>query len=340
MIRKKGLYVLSADGYNGIYGAEDRVEIEKMIDIIGPPVPVESLRENPEALKDAEIILSGRGGPKLDAEFLRKAPLLKAFFYGGGSMENIITDEVWGRAIIVSSAYAANAIPVAEYTLASIIFSLKNFLRYANEVKEKKTFPPVGQVAGCYGSTVGIVSLGMVGRIVAEKLKSFDVKIIAYDPFFKKTEAERMNIKLVSLEELFSNSDVVSVHAPLLPETEGMIKGKHFETMKHGASFINTSKGAVVCESEMVELASRRGDIQFILDVTHPEPPEGASPLYSLPNVILTPHIAGSMGTECRRMGHYMVEELKRYLTGAPLKWQLTRDLLRNSSHSPSPGKN
>ena len=91
-------------------------------------------------------------------------------------------------------------------------------------------------------------------------------------------------------------------------------------------SFINTSRGAVVHETEMIEELTKRPDILAVLDVTHPEPPAEGSPLYTLPNVILTPHMAGSIGPECRRMGRYMVEELQRYCAGQPLRWALTRE--------------
>jgi phosphoglycerate dehydrogenase-like enzyme len=96
--------------------------------------------------------------------------------------------------------------------------------------------------------------------------------------------------------------------------------------MKPGSTFINTARGAVVDEPALIEVFSRRPDLFAVLDVTYPEPPLPGSPLYTLPNIILTPHIAGSLHHECRRMGHYMVEELKRYLSGEPLLWSLTKE--------------
>src|SRR5205823_690272 len=125
----------------------------------------------------------------------------------------------------------------------------------------------------------------------------------------------------------------VSLHTPHLPETEGMITGRHLDSMKRGATFINTARGQVVREGEMIEVLSRRPDLQAVLDVTAPEPPAADSPLYTLENVVLTPHIAGSLGEECRRMGRYMVDELRRYLAGEPLKWQVTPQTAAHSSH-------
>jgi phosphoglycerate dehydrogenase-like enzyme len=129
------------------------------------------------------------------------------------------------------------------------------------------------------------------------------------------------------LDEVFRRADVVSLQTPWLKETEGMITGQHFAAMKPGATFINTARGAVVREPEMIAVLQQRPDLFAVMDVTHPEPPAPDSPLYTLPNVVLTPHIAGAMGDECRRMGHYMVEELRRYLQGDDLEWRITRDM-------------
>ena len=96
--------------------------------------------------------------------------------------------------------------------------------------------------------------------------------------------------------------------------------------MKPYSTFINTSRGAVIRENEMIEVLRQRPDLWAVLDVTYPEPPPPDSPLYTLPNVLLTPHIAGSMGEECRRQGRYMIEELERYLAGQPLSWAVTKE--------------
>jgi phosphoglycerate dehydrogenase-like enzyme len=137
------------------------------------------------------------------------------------------------------------------------------------------------------------------------------------------------------MEELFVRSDVVSLHTPLLIETHGIITGDHFKSMKRGATFINTARGQIVREREMIDVLSDRPDLWAVLDVTNDEPPRPQSELYDLPNVVLTPHMAGSVGKECRRMGQYMVDELKRYLAGEPLKWVVTPELAHRSSHRP-----
>lgn len=167
----------------------------------------------------------------------------------------------------------------------------------------------------------------MIGKRVCELLKPFDLEILAYDPFVSAEQAERLKVRLCSLETLFRQSDVVSLHTPWLKETEGMIRGEHLASMNKGATFINTSRGAVVNEPEMIRVLQERPDLQAVLDVTYPEPPEPGSPLYTLPNVVLTPHIAGSLARECSRMGMYAAEEARRFVQGEPPRYAITREL-------------
>ncbi|HEY8744097.1 MAG TPA: hydroxyacid dehydrogenase [Chloroflexota bacterium] len=325
-MQQKALYLLNSSAYDQIYGPGERAEIAALVDVFAPPQTSESIRSDPAVLWEAEIILSGWGMPPVDAEFLAQAPQLRAIFYGAGSVRGFVTEALWQRVVVVTSSYAANAVPVAEYTLAATLFSLKHGWGFLQAIKRDGKFPPRTAVPGAYGSTVGIVSLGMVGRLVVERLRPFDLRLIAYDPFVTPAEAATLGVELVTLEHLFRVADVASLHTPWLPETVGMITGTHLASMKAGATFINTARGAVVREDEMIAVLQRRPDLQAVLDVTYPEPPLPGSPLFSLPNVVLTPHIAGSRDAECRRMGRYAVDELQRYLAGEPLHWQISRE--------------
>ncbi|MEH7413805.1 hydroxyacid dehydrogenase [Neobacillus drentensis] len=319
----KGIYLL--DHFELIYGSACK-EINKQVHIFAEPQTKQSIKRNPEILSNVEVIFSGWGCPKLDQTFLEYAPNLQAVFYGAGSIKGIVSEEFWKRNIVISSAYEANAIPVVEYTLSQILFSLKRGWFYVNEVKKNACYPVKEQVPGVYGSTVGLVSLGMIGRKVAEMLKQFDCKVVAYDPYLSEQEAIALNVELCSLEDVFKRADVVSLHTPWIKETEGLITGQHIISMKRNATLINTSRGAVVREQEMIEVLHLRSDIYAILDVTYPEPPLKDSHLYTLENVILTPHIAGSQSDECKRLGKYMAQELGRYLQGQPLKWRITKE--------------
>jgi phosphoglycerate dehydrogenase-like enzyme len=322
----KALFLLSADAYNRIYGDPEREDIASMVEITAPQQTVESVREHPEVLADIDAIFSGWGMAPLDEAFLAAAPRLKAIFYGAGSIRYFATDEAWDRGITITSAWAANAVPVVEYTLSQIMFSLKRGWHHALTIKREQRWIPQAPVPGAYDSTVGLISLGMIGRMVAERLRALDANVIAYDPFVSAGDAAALGVTLVALDEVFARADVVSLHAPKLPETLGMITGAHMATMKEGATFINTARGAIVREGEMTAVLAERPDLFAILDVTNPEPPVEGSPLYTLPNVVLTPHIAGSMDSECRRMGRYMVDECRRYLAGEPLRWAIDRE--------------
>ncbi len=270
---------------------------------------------------EAEVVLASWGCPVMDAGFLDAAPRLRLVLYAAGSVRAFVTDAFWERGIRVSSASALNAVSVAEYALAVILFSLKHGWRLMHEPGGSRM-----PIPGAFGATIGLVSLGAVGRLVRKMLRPHQLHVVAYDPGLTDRDMRSLGVRAVDLAELFRTSDVVSLHAPLLPETRGMVTGAHIESMRPGATLINTARGAIVREAEMAAVLGRRRDLQAVLDVTEPEPPLSGSPLLHLPNVVLTPHIAGAIGPERRRLGRGMVEELRRYVRGEPLQWELTRD--------------
>ncbi len=227
MSRPKALYILGEEAHRQIYGPAERAEIEVLVELCGPPQTKESVWRNPELLREVEVVLSGWGAPVIDSRFLEHAPRLKAVFYGAGSVRGFTTPELWERAVTVVSAYSANAMPVAEYTLAAILFSLKHGWRFLLEARREQRRPLRTPVPGAYGSVVGLVSLGMIGRLVRERLRPFDLRVVAYDPYVDPSTARELGVELLPLEQLFREVDVVSLHTPWLPETEGLITGGH-----------------------------------------------------------------------------------------------------------------
>ncbi len=322
----KGLIILDAHAFELIYGAEYRAEIAGRVELLAEPMNRSEALARPDLLAEVEVIFSGWGSPCFDAAFLAAAPRLRAVFYGAGSIRHFTPEAFWARNITITSAYAMNAVPVAEFTLATILLSLKNFWVQALETKRLGRFPERPVCAGGFGSKVGLISLGMIGRMVRERLRPFDLEVLAYDPFVTPEQATALGIELASLDEIFERCDVVSLHTPWLKQTEGMIQGRHFELMKKHATFINTARGAVVREAEMIEVLTRRVDLTALLDVTFPEPAAVDSPLWTLPNVVLTPHIAGSQDRECRRMGRLMLDEFDRWSRGGNLLWAISRE--------------
>ncbi|MCL4543150.1 MAG: hydroxyacid dehydrogenase, partial [Chloroflexi bacterium] len=281
-MKPKALYILNSDAYEWIYGPDERRDIAAMVDVIAPPQNRASITADLSVLSEVEIVLAGWGTPVMDAAFLQQAPRLRAVFYGAGSVRGFVTDTLWERGVVVTSSFAANAVPVSEYTLAAILFSLKHGWRVAAQIKRLGAYPPRPPVPGAYGSTVGLISLGMVGRLVAERLRPFDLRVIAYDPSVQPRTASALNVESTSLEALFDQADVVSLHTPWLPETEGMITGALLDRLKPGATFINTARGAIVRQDELIDVLTRRPDLWAVLDVTYPEPPPPGSPLYTL----------------------------------------------------------
>ena len=275
---------------------------------------------------DAELILSGWGMPRMDERFFEQFPHVRAVFYAGGSIRSFMTDTAWDRGVRVTSAASVNARPVAEFTFAQIVLSLKCVFAQSRDCRANRRFARQPErIPGAFGSTVGLISLGEIGRMVAQRLTQLEVQVVAFDPYTPPSRAAEYGVTLLPLEEVFARSDVVSCHAPLLPTTTRLIRGEHLAKLPPQATFINTSRGAVVAEDELIEVLQRRPDLTALLDVTDPEPPSSDSPLFTLPNVFLTPHISGSVDRECHRMGHFVLEEVQRYLRGEPLLGEVTR---------------
>ncbi len=280
-----------------------------------------------DSLATADYILATWGMPKMDARLLDAMPRLRAVFYAAGSVKYFLTPAVAERGIAISSAWRANAIPVAEYTLGAILLGLKSFFACSTHLRNSKSWTRPRPVPGLYKSRVGLISLGAIGRRVVDLLKPFELEVCAWDPHLSPDDVAPLAVRLAGLDEIFEESDVVSVHAPWLPETVGLVDSTLLRAMRPGAVFINTSRGAVVDEPALIETMRERPDLTAILDVTYPEPPPSNSPLFTLPNVYLTPHIAGSVGGEVSRMGEWMVDELLRALEGTPLKHAVDPEL-------------
>jgi len=336
MNKPKGLFALEPPFFDLVYGGENFRRLQNLVDIHSPSLTRQQILERPEVLRDVELIFSSWGAPSFDRTILEAAPRLQAVFHAAGTVKPLVTDEFWSRKVTLANAASANAIPVAEFTLAQIILSLKRTWWYIREIERTSSYPDrtshQSYGPGCYGSVIGIVSLGRIGRLVVERLRILDVRVIAYDPFVSPKRARELGVELVSLEDLFVRSDVVSLHTPWLAETDGLITGRHLASMKHNATLINTARGRIVREKEMLEVLQQRPDLFAILDTVADEPPPKDSPLYHLPNIVLTPHIAGSQHDECRRLGRFMVDETERFLSGENLLWQVTPEQMASEA--------
>lgn len=271
------------------------------------------------ALARAEVLITGWGCPHIGADVLNTAPRLRTVLHAAGSVRSMLGAAVWERGINVSSAAQANALPVAEYALAAILFAGKNVFALRDRFRTEHVFPPTHDYAavGNLGRRIGVIGASRVGRRVMELLRPFDLAVSLYDPYVDDDQARALGAVPLALDELLRSSDIVSLHAPDIPETHRMLNRERLALIPDGGVLINTSRGTLVDPQALTdELMS--GRIGAVLDVTEPEPLPADSPLYRLPNVFLTPHIAGSLGNELERLGRTVVEELERLAAGLP----------------------
>ncbi|WP_042401859.1 hydroxyacid dehydrogenase [Streptacidiphilus carbonis] len=307
-----------------LFDAEAGQRLSRLVELGHDPELVLDEFDSPRAravLADVEVLVTGWGCPRLDEELLRHAPRLRAVVHTAGTVKNHVTDACWRRGLQITSAAGANAVPVAEYTLAAILFANKQVLTTRDGYRRSRGRSTDWHArlagAGNYRRRIGVVGASRIGRRVVELLGPFDLEVLLSDPFLAPEEAARLGARLVPLPELFRGCDVVSVHAPWLPSTEGLVSRSLLASMPDGATLINTARGALVDQPALErELVS--GRLNAVLDVTTPELLPPSSPLYDLPNVLLTPHIAGSMGGELRRMADFALDELERWTRGVP----------------------
>lgn len=309
-----------------VYALERRQQLEDSYSFFDMVVTPDNIEEHLDALPDLEYIFSTWGMWRLSEEQLDRLPQLKAVFYAAGSVKGF-AETYLDRNIVVMSAWAANAIPVAEYTLAQVILAGKQYWQCIRQDRRKEARK---LLKGNFDQSLALIGAGMIGRKVIELLRPFSIKVSIVDPFISDDEATAMGVRKVSLEEAFAGHQIVSNHLPNIPETVGLLRHQHFASMPEGATFINTGRGAQVVESELQSVLQVRPDLTALLDVTFPEPPEEGSLFYTLDNVVLTPHIAGSLGLEVVRMADYAIEEAGRYDAGEHLQYAVTKDMLKH----------
>jgi phosphoglycerate dehydrogenase-like enzyme len=281
-------------------------------------------------LSDVELLITGWGCAPLTADVLGAAPRLRAIVHTAGTVRHHVTDACWERGIAVSSAAAANAVPVAEYAVSMILLAGKRVPEIARRFRGERVqqdwnvlFPE----AGNYRTTVGLLGASLIGRRVAELLRPFDVEVLLHDPYVADDEIRELGADPVELDEVFARGRVVSLHAPLLPSTRGMVDARLLGLMPDGATLINTARGGLV-DHVALERELLSGRLRAVLDVTTPEPLPADSPLWDCDGVLLTPHIAGSKGNELRRLADSAADEVQRWAAGRPFAHPVRRELL------------
>lgn len=298
--------------------------------ILSQKINQKNLEENADFLADCEIAFSTWGMPQFTKEEIAKyMPKLKAVFYAAGTVQYFARPFL-ESGIKVFSAFAANAVPVAEYTFAQITLAAKGYFQSAKyyHILPVRSLAFANSSTGNFGCKVGLVGLGAIGKMVAERLKALDVDVYACDPFIPEETAKELGVTLVDMETLFSECDIISNHLANKPELENIFNRKLFKKMKKRSTFINTGRGAQVAEYQLALSLLLHPSRTFVGDVIKREFFPYINPLFWCPNAILTPHIAGSTGKEPQRMAYYMMEEMERFIANESVKYEVTLDSL------------
>ncbi|MEV5506161.1 hydroxyacid dehydrogenase [Streptomyces orinoci] len=278
---------------------------------------LEELTTLTTSLTDAELLLSGWGHTLvLDRPTLAGAPALRAVVHTGGSVKGLVTNATWERGLLVSTAAGINAGPVADYTVAVILLAAKKALSAA-----LGGWPEFAARQGTDGTVIGVVGASRVGRKVIARLLAAEsgYRLLLYDPYVPAAEAEQLGVHLLDLDSLCRQCRVLTLHAPELPATRGLLSARRLALLPDGATVINTARGSLI-DTEALARECASGRLDAFLDVTDPEPLPPGHPLLGLPNVLLTPHIAGAQGSEARRLGLFAVREVERLARGERLR--------------------
>jgi D-3-phosphoglycerate dehydrogenase len=267
-----------------------------------------------DAGKYSALIVRSRS--KVTKDVIDGGKGLKVIGRAGVGVDNIDVAAATARGVMVVNAPTANTISVAELAFGLILSLARNLPRADASMKAGKWDKKAFMGTEIHGKTLGLVGSGRIGTDVAKKAAGFGLRVIAYDPYLKKEAAEKAGILLVdSLDMLLAESDIVSIHAALTKETQGMIGRTQLAKMKKTAFIINCARGGIVEEGALCEALKNRTIAGAGLDVFENEPPAG-SPLLALDNAVLCPHIGASTGEAQKKAGGIIAEQVRTALKG------------------------
>ena len=301
-LSQKGKTILSADSEVKDYSG---ISAQKLLESIG----------------DCNALIV-RGRTKVTTALLEAAPKMKVVGRAGVGVDNIDLAAAQSRGVTVINSPTATTIAVAEHTLALMLALVRNISRADYSMKsglwEKK------QLAGAelYAKTLGIIGMGNIGSGVAQRAAAFGSHILGYDPFLDDAAIRQRAAQPAALNDLLAQSDLISLHIPLTPETRGMINGQTIGLMKRGASLICAARGGIIDETALLNALESGQIAGAALDVFGTEPP-GLTALVSHPNVVATPHIGAQTNEAQERAAVDISEEVLAALKGEPLRWKI-----------------
>jgi phosphoglycerate dehydrogenase-like enzyme len=332
------LVIVRPSDYEVLFTAETEQELREIAQV--------TFREKRDRLTSEELaalipsydcLLGGWGTPRLTDDVLDAADALKLYMHSAGSIKSIVPPKVFDRGIVVTHGAGAIATGVADLSVCLIWMMLRLPHRMDaalkagagwNEAKE----PGFGQPAPSLGyelsgQRIGVLGAGHTGRHFIKLVRSLGCEVRVYDPYLSEERAAELGVIKSDLDDLLAQCRIVSCQLPTTDETHHMIGARELGLLQDGAILTNTARSWVMDQDALLaELQS--GRIQAALDVFDQEPLPEDSPFRRLDNVILTPHVAGGTIEARHRQGQYMVQELRRFLSGEPLRYQVTKDML------------
>ena len=281
-----------------------------------------------KVMKDATICVTSWGNNPVDADILSVCPDLKLLVHAAGSVKPVVSDDLWKKGVRVSSSAPMLSMGVSETALGFTISASKNFYALNDSLHHGGWAEGKENIRELYELTVGVISGGWAGRHYIELLKPFQVDILLYDPFISEEKAKEMGCRKATFEEVLEQSDIISIHAPSIPETFHLFNKDTLAKMKKDAVLINTARGSIIDEQALYE-HMKAGNLKYAcLDVYDPEPPAADNPLRTLPNVIMTPHLAGLANNGLKKIGQHVCEEIEKFLAGEKMLAEVTEDML------------
>ena len=259
-------------------------------------------------LPEAEVCLV-RSKTKADKEFIDKAPNLRLIIRGGVGIDNIDVEYAKSKGIAVKNTPAASSIAVAELAFALMISMINHVAAADKSMKEGKWDKKKFKRSELFGKTFGLLGVGRIGTEVAKRAQAFGMKVYAFDPYLKEHNIATL---IADLDEFLGKCDFISLHTPLTDETKGLVNKELILKMKDGVRLINTGRGKVVVEEDIVEALQSGKIAGYANDVWYSDPPIN-SPLINAPNVVLTPHIGASSQENLLRIGDIIVEILDSF---------------------------
>ncbi len=310
------------------FSREVRRDLAKLLDF-----DEKLIAEKPDAavvkksVRGAEVVLGAWNAVPFTEEVLEGCPDLKLIVYAGGSVKGLVTEALVKRNVRICSAVRVNAVPVAQFTLGVILMALRrvfgfhhDFLEHGREAWKREFADFQG---GYYKTRIGLVGFGEISRHLMVLLRDFDIDVYVVSSRFTQEHEIEYRARRASLEWVMANCQVVSLHAADIPRNVNLINRENLKLMRPGAALVNTSRGRLIKEEDLVDRL-REGGITAFLDVTYPEPPEQGHPFYTLTNCILTPHLAGSIGLEVSRMGDFCLRQLQNWLGNRELEGEVS----------------